>query len=133
MVSSPGYQSYICLYTVPSDSPFNVTLTALSSYALNITWQPPPAGTQNGVIRYYIVNITNFEMATLINTHDDATLLTVDNLHPYYLYTISVAAVSVGVGPFSFTKTILMPEAGKRACTVHGCSLINFINYTHKV
>ena len=48
----------------------------------------------------------------LINTLDNATSFSVDDLHPYYHYNISVAAVTVDTGPFSFQASIHMPERG---------------------
>ena len=39
-------------------------------------------------------------------------ILHVPNLHPYYRYGYSVAAVTIGPGPFSETSLVQMPEAG---------------------
>ena len=108
------------LFVVPSDSPLSVTLTALSPHSLLISWKPPPTDSQNGHIRYYTVKIVedNSMTVSLTNTSDNVTSLTVNQLHPYYQYSVSVAAVSIGMGPFSPEKSIRMPEAGKHMSRV---------------
>jgi receptor-type tyrosine-protein phosphatase Q len=96
---------------VPSGSPDTVTLTPLSPYRLSVMWQAPPVETQNGEIRYYVVKvIEEVTMAeTLLNTSDDSTVFFLDELHPYYHYIVTVAAASVGIGPFSSQSTVHMP------------------------
>ena len=78
-------------------------------------WQAPPVETQNGEIRYYVVKVTEEETmtTTLLNTSDDSTIFFLDELHPYYNYIISVAAVSVGRGPFSSQSTVQLPATGQ--------------------
>ena len=49
----------------------------------------------------------------IVNTSDNSSSFTLEELHPYYEYTISIAAVSVGVGPFTVPERIQMPQAGK--------------------
>ena len=48
----------------------------------------------------------------IVNTSDNSSSFTLEELHPYYEYTISIAAVSVGVGPFTAPERIQMPQAG---------------------
>ena len=71
--------------------------------------------TQNGEIRYYVVKvIEEVTMAeTLLNTSDDSTVFFLDELHPYYHYIVTVAAASVGIGPFSSQSTVHMPATGQ--------------------
>ena len=42
-----------------------------------------------------------------------ATSVTVPALHPFYTYTCTIAAVTIGEGPYSEELTITMPEDGK--------------------
>ena len=42
------------------------------------------------------------------------TSLTISSLHPFYTYQFSVAAYTVGSGPFSEPSVQLMPQDGKR-------------------
>ena len=46
---------------------------------------------------------------TAVNT----TILAVHTIHPFYNYTCIVAAVTIGVGPYSAPSVIQMPEDGK--------------------
>ena len=41
------------LITVPSGAPTNITVEALSSTSLLITWEPPAPSQRNGVITQY--------------------------------------------------------------------------------
>ena len=77
-------------------------------------WQAPPPDTQNGEIRYYIIAIIEVDTGTQssYNTSNNSKYFTLQSLHPYYLYHISVAAATVGLGPYSSDKAIRMPEAG---------------------
>ena len=86
-------------------------------------WNPPHAEQQNGLIREYFVNITEEDTGRefQIMTGSPAAELQVQFLHPHYLYTLAVAAVTTAVGPFSysvqavtataceFPRTILVP------------------------
>ena len=39
-------------------------------------------------------------------------VLNISGLHPYYTYSLSVAAVTIGPGPYGLVLTIRMPEDG---------------------
>ena len=71
---------------------------------------------QNGKIRHY--NITVFEVATgnltWFNTTDSSTHWILSSLHPSYAYEVEVAAVTVGLGPFSDVVVVFMPDTGTR-------------------
>ena len=86
----------------------------MSSHSLSVTWLPPPVEMQNGIIRYYIINILEEETMkqSVFNTANNSTLLPLDMLHPYYTYGINISAVTLGIGPFSIMKNIQMPETG---------------------
>ena len=47
------------------------------------------------------------------------TFLTVSMLHPYYVYDISVAAVTIGIGPFSDDIKVITDEAGESIIRIH--------------
>ena len=57
------------------------------------------------MIREYLVNITEEDTGRefQIMTRSPAPELQVQFLHPYYLYTLMVAAVTTAVGPFSYS------------------------------
>ena len=47
------------LITVPSGAPTNITVEALSSTSLLITWEPPAPSQRNGVITRYRLLVTS--------------------------------------------------------------------------
>lgn len=97
---------------VPSAAPHNVTATAVNSRLIDISWSPPPADAQNGVIRLYKVMVSvreTLESQTLTTTETELSF----TAHPYYMYTISVASETVnGTGPYGEEFTLTTPEDG---------------------
>ena len=98
----------------PSGPPQDLFLNAISPSSLSVTWRGPPRNEHNGRIRYY--NISLLEVATgefsWHNTTDSSTNWIISSLHPYYSYRLEVAAVTVGLGPFSSSEVVRMPESG---------------------
>ena len=106
-------------YIVPSGPPQGITGTALSSTKLLISWSPPLTEERNGVIRMYKIGISEAEAETgqtdYMYTSDNTTLKTLYSQHPYYHYNITVAAYTIGYGPFSHPAVrVHMLEAGKK-------------------
>lgn len=102
----------------PSAPPHISGLERVSPQSLSITWEPPPANTHNGVLRYYIINVHEEITGTLrvLNTTNTSTFYAVQFLHPDYVYVINISAATTGLGPFSPSRTIRMLEAGKNCC-----------------
>ena len=100
---------------VPTGPPQAVEVRSDNSTTLVLSWQPPATENQNGIIVHYIVNITEMETGRLLSfTTVNTTTLSVPMLHPFYTYTCIVAAVTVGVGPYSTTVGVELPEDGKQ-------------------
>ena len=103
-----------CVYIVPSEPPQDVSVNSISPNNLSVTWRALPHAERNGEIRYY--NITVLEVATASQswyiTLNSSTQWIIEDLHPYYSYQVSVAAATIGLGPFSHDVTVRMPEAG---------------------
>jgi receptor-type tyrosine-protein phosphatase Q len=95
----------------PSSSPTSLTLTAIDPVSVNITWSPPPIDMTNGIIQHYLINISTMETLEVHQYHSVTTYLTLDSLHPYYTYTVYIAAVTVDVGPYSAAHTITTPQS----------------------
>ena len=68
---------------------------------------------RNGIIRRYVINITELNSGTEYQLENTSTEITVQNLHPFYQYSYSVAAETVALGPFTPSAIIEMPEDGK--------------------
>ncbi len=90
-----------------------MSAAASDSKTIVVSWNPPAPYEQNGVIDYYILKVAETETRLEFTLTPNATIQVVYNLHPYYTYQLSVAAVTIGQGPFSTEYTITTPEDGK--------------------
>ena len=88
-------------------------MTDNGSRALNLSWQPPASEGTNGIIQHYIINITEVDTGSHLQLETTNLSVVVDDLHPYYQYRCTVAAETVGLGPFSTPVIIQLPEDGK--------------------
>ena len=103
---------YLSYYTAPDGSPENVTGMATNSTTIDLSWDPPPRQLQNGYIVEYRVNVTETDTGDSFSVTTTDTSLVVTSLHPYYTYSCIVAAVTIGVGPYSTVINITTEEAG---------------------
>ena len=91
-----------------------VRVDNVSSRAVSLSWQPPPISTQNGIIQEYKMTVRETRTKAEIYLKSQTPKMTVDNLHPYFEYQISVAAVTVDVGPYE-TITITTLQEGNES------------------
>ena len=54
-------------------------------------------------------------MSSFFQLTSESNALNISGLHPYYNYNLTVAAVTIGPGPYSVVLTIRMPEDGMDA------------------
>ena len=85
---------------------------AVNSTTVQLQWEPPAVADQNGVIRSYRINISVAETGSVFQLTSETTALNISGLHPYYTYNLTVAAVTIGPGPFGAVLTIQLPENG---------------------
>ena len=108
-----------------------MTAHPISSTDLTITWRAPQQDQQNGKIRHY--NISVIESATgEKNWHitTDATAhWSLPALHPYNMYHIRVAAITIGLGPFSGHTEVRMLEDGMNFNIISSTLLLHFSVY----
>ena len=78
-----------------------MTGQSTSSDSIYVSWNPPLFDQQNGLIRSYILNITEIETGVTTTHLVYTTSITLYSLHPFYNYEITVSAVTVGSGPYS--------------------------------
>lgn len=110
----------VVVYTAPSAPPTSLSINVTSPQSLVVSWDPPPLEDRNGIIRYYIIRIRGEEEDTSlreINTQSSTTRFTVEDLHPYYNYNVSVAAGTTATGPFTPTVRVQIPETGQFSYT----------------
>lgn len=77
-----------------------------------LSWDPPQREIKNGIIQQYTVSIIENETANNTTVVTNNTSLNLTSLHPYYVYSITVAAETIAIGPFSSPIVIQMPESG---------------------
>ena len=99
---------------VPSGPPRNLATTTVTSRSISLTWDPPTAANQNGIIRTYIINMTVLESGEYIQLMSNRTEIDLEMLRPYYTYSFVISAVTIGPGP---------PSTGYNVTTEHEGSL----------
>ena len=102
----------IVLSSAPGGPPQLVRARSLSPTSLIISWEPPLQEVRNGIIQRYTVKITELETEQNTTFYTEATTLNVTSLHPYYTYNCTVAAETIGIGPFSPPVVFQLPESG---------------------
>ena len=80
--------------------------------SLTLIWTAPDFPNHNGIIRNYVIAIHEVETGRNFTESSNTTQVTLEPLHPYYTYMCSIAAETVGRGPFSLHVTEQLPEAG---------------------
>ena len=78
-----------------------------------MSWSPPAADQQNGIIREYRVQVLEIETGNVSFHVSFSTSLAISSLHPDYTYELSVSAFTVATGPYSSVVTVTTPEDGE--------------------
>jgi len=80
-----------------------------------LEWNPPLISDQNGIIRQYLVQITNTHSghSDSYNVSADNTSLLILDLHPAYTYGVEMAARTILPGSFSDEIFVTMREDSK--------------------
>ena len=99
--------------TAPSEAPLNLSGHAVNSTTIALMWDTIAVENQNGILRHYLVSVTEVETDEVEVYTAATTQLNISRLHPYYTYTCVVAAVTNSVGPFSHNVSIITPQDGK--------------------
>lgn len=98
---------------VPSGAPLNVRTDSVTSRSVRVSWEPPLADQQNGPILHYLLVVLAQQNRTTFTLNATSTSVTIPDLHPSYSYSIEVAAVTVGTGPFSSPLTVTTANDGE--------------------
>ena len=102
----------------PTSAPANISGHAVDSTSISISWSPPPFEDQNGIIRHYVINITELETGITFSRVSLTTFIPLYNLHPFYRYSVTVTAVTVGPGPATILFTVQTREDGRLLCDI---------------
>ena len=67
---------------------------------------------ENGLVRFYLVFVFEAEtgMAAQFSSMDES--INLENLHPYYTYSVEVSAYTIASGPSSLPLTVTMDQDG---------------------
>ena len=98
----------------PSSPPTNIAVASMSSDSFLLSWDPPPVEDINGVIRNYMITVTEVETGRTFYVTTNITLLELNELHPFYMYTSIVAAQTIVLGPYSSSISVRLAEEGRR-------------------
>ena len=101
------------LPTAPSLAPTNFTCHPVGSDGMNLRWVPPPRESFNGVLRHYQISILELETSRRFFEYLLGSRGFVGSLHPFYSYTVNMAAVTVAPGPYSNNVTITTLQDGE--------------------
>ena len=100
--------------TAPSSTPESVSASSVTSTSFVLSWNPPIAANQNGVIIRYVINVVVQGTGESFKLESTTTQHNISNLDPYRTYICEVAAAtSVGAGPFSDSFTVQTLQDGK--------------------
>ena len=99
--------------TAPSAPPQNITIVNVQSTFIILTWSPPPEETHNGEIIHYAVTLIEIQTNQSTTTTSTNTAAFLGNLHPFYDYDITVAAITIGAGPPSNSVIVQTLEDGE--------------------
>ena len=84
----------------------------MTSRSISLTWDPPTAASQNGIIRTYIINVAVQQSKENIHLMSNSTQINLELLHPYYTYSFVISAVTIGPGPPSSAYNVITDEEG---------------------
>ena len=101
------------LSTEPLSAPEFLDITSANSVSFSISWLPPPIEETNGIIREYSIILTELDTGNEVDLRTNETEYFFADLHPYYTYRSSVAASTVGLGPYTDPLTVQLDEEGE--------------------
>lgn len=100
-------------FAAPSSAPGNLSVVAINSTLLVLSWSVITPPDRNGIIREYILQMRELETETTTHFVALRNEYAVHNLHPDYTYHCKVAAKTIAIGPFSSVLEEKLPEDGK--------------------
>ena len=104
---------YTIFSTAPSVPAANVRGFAPDHSSIVLEWDSPPVILLNGVLTAYIIRVTERETGLMFEHNTTDTSMTLDSLHPHYIYECRVAAQTIATGPFSTVFAVQVLMAGK--------------------
>ena len=85
--------------SAPSGPPTNFSATVIDSRSIFLSWEPPVADQQNGILRHYFISLVSDAGAETRNITSSQQSLTVTGLRPNTEYSCTVRAGTIRIGP----------------------------------
>ena len=101
------------ILTAPASAPTNISASEITSSSFTLSWSEIPMEDQNGIIREYVINITEVNTGMTVQKVSTMNSLALENLHPYYTYMVIVAAYTIENGPYSNSFFFTTAEDGE--------------------
>ena len=98
------------LLLAPTDYPDSLSTVPVSTTTILLSWSPPPPDDHNGIIREYLINMTELDSGRKWQLTSTTISVTIHSLHPYYLYECTVSAYTMAAGPYSEFIQVRTPE-----------------------
>lgn len=102
----------ITLSAAPTAAPVNPSAYAADSMTIVFSWSPLPPEQRNGIIRHYIITVTEVDTNYTFIAVAAGTEITLHSLHPYFAYRLTVAAMTIASGPPSSPIVVQTLEDG---------------------
>ena len=83
-----------------------------SEQTLLLSWNELQEDQANGVVKYYVIKIFVSESGEHFEYTSQETHLIINSTHPYYTYSVQVAAYTIGIGPYTDEFTVVTPQEG---------------------
>ena len=96
----------------PSVAPTNTTILLILPRSITISWVSPEQELLNGQLTHFLLEIFEEDTNTTSQTISISEEVTLEFLHPFYMYRVHVSAVTVLPGPFSEELLVTTLEDG---------------------
>lgn len=115
-------------FTAPSGFPRGVSISAISSASVELSWTPPLPDERNGIITGYWATLTRRGTGLQVQLFSSTTSIVFSMLNPFTSYVMTVSAsTSVGLGPQSSQLTFTTAEDG--IMLMHSCKAAKYSNF----
>ena len=95
---------------------------SVTSHSIRLSVSPPSFESTNGLLRYYSMSVVETKTGEeYVVVSANTTITMISGLHPDYTYICSVAAYTIGLGPYSDTITVTLEEASKYLGGINFC------------
>jgi len=118
---TPVFNAIQLYFAAPASPPTNITGHSVDSTTIVLSWSPPQPENQNGIIRNYIISVTEQDTGRQFSRTSVNTVESFHALHPFYVYIITITATTVASGPPSPPIAVQTDEDCNKLGTLMKC------------